>query len=69
MDFVIETRRKLVPLEVNSSGTVRVSDARHLDTFMTEYGDRTQAGVLVYSGRDAYWLTDRVLAVPWDVVL
>ena len=69
VDFVIEARQTLIPVEVKSSRTVRVADARHLDTFMDEYGDRVRAGVLVYVGRETYWLTDRVLAVPWHVVI
>ena len=69
VDFVIETPQALVPMEVKSSRTVRVSDARHLQTFMDEYGDRVPAGILTYAGRRTYWLTDRVLAVPWHVVI
>lgn len=69
VDLVIETPDALVPVEVKSSRTLRVSDARHLKTFMDDYDDRVRAGVLVYTGRETYWLTDRVLAVPWDAVL
>ena len=69
VDFVIETTGDLIPVEVKSSASVRVSDARHLDTFMREYGDRVRSGVLVYAGHQTYWVTDRVLAVPWHVMI
>ena len=69
VDLVIEASDLLVPVEVKSRGVVRVSDARHLKTFMDDYGTRVPAGVLVYGGRETYWLTDRVLAVPWNAVL
>ena len=69
VDFVIETPRKLIPVEVKSSRSVRLSDARHLDTFMSDYGDRVRAGLLLYDGRETYWLNKRVLAVPWHVVI
>lgn len=69
VDFVVETPRELLPVEVKSSRTVRVSDARHLDTFMSEYGDKVRAGVLIYAGRETYWLNERVLAVPWHVII
>ncbi len=36
---------------------------------MGDYGDRVPAGILVYAGCETYWLTDRVLAVPWHVVI
>ena len=69
VDLVIEAPDLLLPVEVKSRGVVRVSDARHLKTFMDDYGTRVPAGVLVYGGRETYWLTDRVLAVPWNAVL
>ena len=69
VDLVIETRGALVPVEVKSRQTLRVSDARHLRTFLRDYDDQSPAGVMVYAGRETYWLTDRVLAVPWDTVL
>lgn len=56
-------------MKITHSASVRVSDARHLDTFMREYGDRVRSGVLVYAGRETYWVTDRVLAVPWHVMI
>lgn len=69
VDFVIETPRELVPVEVKSSRSVRISDARHLTTFMADYADQVSAGILIYAGRETYWLTDRVLAVPWHTVI
>ena len=65
VDFVIETPRELIPLEVKSSRSVRLSDARHLEMFIAEYPGQARAGVLLYAGRETYWLNERVLAVPW----
>ncbi len=48
------------------SEQLRVADARHLATFMRDYGDAVPAGVIIHGGRDTYWLTERVLAVPWN---
>ena len=36
---------------------------------MGDYGDRVPAGIVVYTGRETHWLTYRVLAVPWHVVI
>ncbi len=58
-----------VPVEVKGLHTLPTADARHLRTFLRDYEDKVPAGVLVYTGRETYWLTDRVLAVPWDTVL
>ena len=69
VDFVIETPRDLIPVEVKSSRRVRLSDARHLDMFIAEYPDQARAGVLLYAGHETYWLNERVLAVPWYAII
>ncbi|MYB07127.1 MAG: ATP-binding protein [Gemmatimonadetes bacterium] len=68
VDLVIETPGRLIPVEVKGRPRLRVSDARHLKTFMRDYRDEAPAGVVIYAGRETYWLTDGVLAVPWDRV-
>ena len=66
---MVETPRRLVPIEVKAAPGVRMDDARHLTGFLDEYGDKARAGILMYTGEDTYWLTDRVLAVSWSSVL
>ncbi|MXV94456.1 MAG: ATP-binding protein [Gemmatimonadetes bacterium] len=68
VDLVIETPGRLIPVEVKGRPMLRVSDARHLKTFMRDYRDEAPAAVVIYAGRETYWLTDGVLAVPWDRV-
>lgn len=69
VDFVVETPTALLPIEVKAARQVRTSDARHLGTFMEEYPAKAPAAILIYGGEDIYWLTDRVLAVPWNRVI
>ena len=69
VDFVVETPRRLIPVEVKSSRSVRLSDARHLEMFISEYPDQARAGVVLYAGRETYWLSERVLAVPWYAII
>ncbi len=69
VDFVIETPGTLIPVEVKSRRQLRVSDARHLASFTRDYGEAVPAGVIVHGGRDTYWLTERVLAIPWRRVI
>lgn len=68
VDFVIEDGSSLLPIEVKSS-TPRLGDARHLETFLDEYADRTRAGLLLGTGSEIYWLTRRVLVAPWWAVV
>ena len=69
VDFVIETGRRLLPVEVKAAATVHPGDVRHLHTFLDEYSDMAQCGILLYDGEETFWLTDRVLAAPWWRVL
>lgn len=65
VDFVIEWRGRLLPIEVKAAATVRPADARHLRTFRREYADRSRAALLLYDGDEVFWLSEGVLAVPW----
>lgn len=69
VDFVIESRRAVLPIEVKSSARVKLDDARGLLAFHGEHGRRSRAGLLLHEGSQIEWLTDRVLAAPWWSVL
>ncbi len=65
VDFVIESGKRLVPVEVKAAARVLPADARGLDAFLDEYPDRTDGALLLYDGTDTFPLARRVLAVPW----
>ena len=65
VDFVIETGRRLLPVEVKAAARVHPGDARHLHTFLDEYSDMAQCGIVLYDGEETFWLTECVLAAPW----
>ena len=65
VDFVIETGRRLLPVEVKAAASVHPRDVRHLHAFLDEYSDMAQRGIVLYDGAETFWLTDRVLAAPW----
>ncbi len=69
VDFVIETGRRLLPVEVKAAASAHPWDVRYLHTFLDEYSDMAQCGILLYDGEETFWLTDRVLAAPWWRVL
>ena len=69
VDFVIETRDRLLPIEVKASARPRLGDARHLLTFRAEYGRKARAGLLLHTGKTIQWIAPDVLAVPWWRVL
>jgi predicted AAA+ superfamily ATPase len=65
VDFVIETGRRLLPVEVKATARPRLGDAAHLRAFRSEYGKAARAGLLLHTGSMLEWLTPDVLAAPW----
>jgi uncharacterized protein len=65
VDFVIEHASGLIPIEVKAARRARLSDARALLTFRSEYPDLARTGLLLHAGTETEWLADGVLAVPW----
>src|SRR5690606_17931345 len=69
VDFVIETKGKLLPIEIKATTRPRIADAVHLRAFGAEYGKKARAGLLLHTGTMLEWLAPNVLAAPWWRVL
>lgn len=65
VDFVVEWKGKLLPIEVKATGKPRLSDARGLIQFRDEYPDLSLTGLLLHTGPEVEWIADGVLAAPW----
>lgn len=65
VDLVIETPSRTIPIEVKTATRLSPADARGLESFLEEYADITDGGLLLYAGTETFPLTRRVLAVPW----
>lgn len=68
-DFVVETAGKVVPIEIKSSQKPTLHDARHLLTFLSEYGAAAPFGLLLHNGTDLERIAERVWAVPLGTAL
>lgn len=69
VDFVIEARGRLLPIEVKATSRPHVGDAKHILGFREEYGRRCRAGLVLHTGGDIGWLAPGALAAPWWKVL
>ena len=69
IDFIIESGRRLLPIEVKAARTLRSADAKALDHFCAEFGRRAPFGIVIYDGRDRERLSARVAALPLGSVL
>lgn len=66
VDYVIEHRGRVTPVEVKWTERPARSDIRHLLTFLDELGPRGRQGLLVCRCPRPMQLDERVLAVPWS---
>jgi uncharacterized protein len=69
VDFVVELNGTVLPIEVKATNRPRISDADHLRTFLSDYGDQSRAGLLLHTGDAVEWIAPNVLAAPWWRVL
>jgi predicted AAA+ superfamily ATPase len=65
VDFVLEWRGRLLPVEVKASAKPLLADARSLLLFRKEYPDLARAGLLLHTGTETGWIADGILAAPW----
>ena len=68
VDFVLQEKTKLVPIEVKSAKSVNGSEARHLRTFRQQYAN-TVRGLLISCDPEIRVLESRLVACPWWAVV
>ncbi len=66
VDFVWQSPREDVPIEVKWTERPRRGDIRHVETFLSDYPKRARRGLLVCRCPRPERLSDRVTAIPWD---
>lgn len=69
VDFVIELKGRLFPIEIKAARGASGSDARSLVQFRDEYPKSFAGGLLLHDGDQIEWIADRVLAAPWHRVV
>ena len=65
VDFIIERRGTLTPLEVKWSERPTVRDARHLLTFLGEHPNQAKHGYVICRCPQPLCLHDQITALPW----
>jgi predicted AAA+ superfamily ATPase len=69
VDFVLEWRGRLLPIEVKATSQPRLADARGLLSFRAEYPDLARTALLLHTGTETAWIAEGVLATPWWKVI
>ena len=65
VDFVIESAGRLLAIEVKATANPGYADTRGLRAFRSEYADEFVGGLLLHGNRRSWWISERILAVPW----
>lgn len=68
VDFVVESGSAVLGIEVKATSRPGVADVRGLRAFRDEYPDLFAGGLLLHTGVETQWLSDRILAVPWHSI-
>lgn len=69
VDFVVEWKNEILPVEIKTTTKPRLSDVKHLLTFREEYKKTSLAALFLHAGDETHWLADGVLATPWWTVM
>ncbi len=64
VDFVIEHRSRLVPVEVKMRERVRSSDLRHMEIFLADYGKRAPWGIVLHATDRPHVIARRLVGLP-----
>lgn len=65
VDFVIEHKDGLLPIEVKATRNPGERDLRGLRAFRDEYPDLFLGSLLLHDGEEMQWLSEGILGVPW----
>lgn len=65
VDFVIERKRELLAIQVQSTPAMQPRHAAHIASFQGEHGAVVRGGLVLHPGEETCWLRERILAVPW----
>ncbi|QQR81218.1 MAG: DUF4143 domain-containing protein [Deltaproteobacteria bacterium] len=65
VDWVVEREREYIPVEVKWTETPNVKDARHIQTFLSEY-KQAKLGYIVCRCARPIQLTPNIKALPWN---
>jgi predicted AAA+ superfamily ATPase len=65
VDFVLETPKEAIPIEVKYTSNPRPEDARQIEHFLRRYGKFAKRGLVVCRVSREEMLTRNVKAIPW----
>ena len=68
VDFIVESGRRLLPIEVKSSARLRPESYRGIEAFLGENRDQAPFGLMLYGGDEVVRVSERVAAIPLGIL-
>jgi hypothetical protein len=65
VDIVVESRGRLIPIEVKLSATPRPAMADNIKTFQNDFGEKAAPGYVIHPGDIRLPLAPKVSALPF----
>ena len=64
VDFIIETPKRLLPIEIKAAKRVRLGDLKHLENFLADYPNLAPFGIVLHDVDHPHILTKRIIGMP-----
>lgn len=64
IDFLICDDNTIIPIEAKDSDKVSYADGRHLESFISTHRKASQAGIVVYRGKEVKEIRPNIWAIP-----
>jgi hypothetical protein len=64
VDFVVESPKRLLPIEVKAGKRVRLGDLKHLENFLADYQALSPFGIVLHDIDRPHILTKRIVGMP-----
>ena len=69
VDFIIEKGHKLLAIEVKASDSVRYDDLDNLKIFIKDNSNLDVKGIVVYAGVEVKRMDEKIVALPWQMLV
>lgn len=70
VDLILERDGLVYPIEIKCKSQVSRSDVSGIQAFMDTYPNETiPLALILHAGTECYYVTDKILALPWHAVL
>jgi predicted AAA+ superfamily ATPase len=66
VDCIVDMGEKVIPIEIKSGKSVRLSDLKGLTNFLADYPKAAKHGYVIFQGDYPEKISENITAVPWN---